>query len=120
MSDEWNRNTYGKCNYPNWHGHNYVIEVTVAGEPDPLTGYLIDLGALQDIIEICVIEPCDHRNLNTDVPFLQGVIPTSENLVKAFFERLKGPVEEACATGGKLISVKLFETERNIAEYRIT
>lgn len=120
MSDEWNRNTYGKCNYPNWHGHNYVIEVTVAGIPDPTTGYLIDLGTLQDIVETYVIEPCDHRNLNVDVPFLEGIIPTSENLVKAFFERLKGPVEAACATDGKLLSVKLYETERNITEFRIT
>jgi 6-pyruvoyltetrahydropterin/6-carboxytetrahydropterin synthase len=120
MSDDWNRITYGKCNYPNWHGHNYVIEVTVSGNPDPNTGYLIDLGKLQDLIEAYVIDPCDHRNLNLDVPFLNGIIPTSENLVKAFYERLKEPVEAACAAGGKLVSVKLFETERNIAEYRIT
>jgi len=120
MSDDWNRRTYGKCNYPNWHGHNYVIEVTVSGDPDPETGYLIDLGTLQDLIETYVIEPCDHRNLNLDVPFLNGIIPTSENLVKVFYDQLKVPVEAACAAGGKLISVKLFETERNIAEYRIT
>jgi 6-pyruvoyltetrahydropterin/6-carboxytetrahydropterin synthase len=120
MSDEWNRNTYGKCNYPNWHGHNYVIEVTVAGSPDPITGYLIDLGTLQHLIETHVIEPCDHRNLNMDVPFLNGIIPTSENLVQAFYNQLKESVESACAAGGKLISVKLFETERNIAEYRNT
>ena len=89
------------------------------GDPDPTTGYLIDLGALQQLIEEYVIEPCDHRNLNIDVPFLTGIIPTSENLVKAFYDQLKVPVERACAPGGKLVCVKLYETERNIAEYRI-
>lgn len=119
-SDQWNVQTFGKCNYPNWHGHNYVLEVTVVGEPDPDSGYLIDLGTLQQIVDQHIIEPCDHRNLNMDVPFLNGVIPSSENLVKAFYRELKEPVEKACATGGKLFSVKLYETERNIAEYRIS
>jgi len=119
-SDQWNAQTFGKCNYPNWHGHNYVLEVTVVGEPDPDSGYLIDLGTLQQIVDQHIIEPCDHRNLNMDVPFLNGVIPSSENLVKAFYMELKEPVEKACAIGGKLFSVKLYETERNIAEYRIS
>ncbi len=118
-SDEWNRERYGKCNLPNWHGHNYVLEVTVTGEIDPETGYLIDLGALQSLIELHVVEPCDHRNLNLDVDFLQGVIPTAENLAKAFFERLQAPVGQACSSRGRLFSVRLYETERNIAEYRI-
>lgn len=116
-SAEWNQETYGKCNYPNWHGHNYVIEVTVAGEPDKDTGYVIDLGKLKSIIREKVTEPCDHKNLNLDVPFLQGIIPTSENLVKLFFEELREEVEQASSQGSKLYSVKLFETERNIAEY---
>lgn len=116
-SDEWNRKIFGKCNYPNWHGHNYIIEVTVAGEPDPDTGYLIDLGDLKGIIEERVIEPCDHRNLNLDVDFLQGVIPSTENLVKAFYHQLKEDVERAAADGGLLYSVRLYETERNYAEY---
>ncbi len=116
-SEEWNRETYGKCNFPNWHGHNYVLEVTVAGEPDPKTGYVIDLGTLKSIIKKRITDPCDHRNLNLDVPFLQGVIPTSENLVKAFFEQLKADVEQSASDGSVLYSVKLFETERNIAEY---
>jgi 6-pyruvoyltetrahydropterin/6-carboxytetrahydropterin synthase len=118
-SDQWNSDTFGKCNYPNWHGHNYVLEVTVVGETDPDSGYLIDLGTLQLIVDTHVIEPCDHRNLNMDVPFLKGIIPSSENLVKAFYQQLKEPIEQACAPGGKLFSVKLYETERNIAEYRI-
>jgi len=118
-SDSWNRDTFGKCNHPNWHGHNYVMEVTVAGEPDPDTGYIIDLGVLQDLIDLYVIQPCDHKNLNLDVDFLKGIIPTSENLVKAFYNQLREPVENACAAGAKLVSIRLYETERNIAEYRI-
>lgn len=116
-SDEWNQQTFGKCNNPNWHGHNYVIEVTVAGEPDPQTGYVIDLGKLKAIIKEAILDPCDHKNLNIEVPFLEGVIPTSENLVKAFFHELEDSVNAAASGNSKLYSVKLFETERNIAEY---
>ena len=78
---------------------------------------MIDLGDLKSIINEKVLEPCDHRNLNIDVPFLEGVIPTSENLVKAFYDQLKDEVEAAASEGSILYSVKLFETERNIAEY---
>jgi 6-pyruvoyltetrahydropterin/6-carboxytetrahydropterin synthase len=117
-SDDWNRDTFGKCNYPNWHGHNYVLEVTVQGMPDPETGYVIDLGALKEIIERRIIDKCDHRNLNLDVDFLQGIIPSTENLVIAFYEQLKDEVEKHASTGSKLYKVKLFETERNFAEYR--
>jgi 6-pyruvoyltetrahydropterin/6-carboxytetrahydropterin synthase len=116
-SDEWNKETFGKCNNPNWHGHNYVIEVTVAGEPNPETGYVIDLGRLKSIINDRILEPCDHKNLNLEVEFLEGVIPTSENLVKAFFEELEEDVKEAAQGNSTLYSVKLYETERNIAEY---
>ncbi len=116
-SDEWNRNTFGKCNYPNWHGHNYVIEVTVAGEPDTESGFIIDLSELNKIIHDKILEPCDHRNLNLDVPFLKGILPTTENIVKVFFDELQAEVEAACVNDGKLYKVKLFETERNIVEY---
>ncbi len=116
-SEEWNQKTFGKCNNPNWHGHNYVIEVTVAGEADPETGYVIDLGKLKAIIKDRVLDPCDHKNLNVEVPFLEGIIPTSENLVKAFFDQLKSDVDSAAFGQSKLYSVKLYETERNIAEY---
>lgn len=116
-SDAWNAETYGKCNYPNWHGHNYYIEVTMAGNPDPDTGYVVDLGKLKNVIEEYVLKPCDHRNLNLDVPFLKGILPTAENLVVAFYERLKQPAEAISAAGSVLYSVKLYETERNIAEY---
>ena len=104
---------YGKCNHENWHGHNYVIEVVVAGEPDPETGYVIDLSDLKEIIEEQVVEKCDHKNLNLDVDFLAS----TENLVKAFYYQMKQPIEEACVEGGKLYSVRLHETERNSAEY---
>ena len=116
-SDEWNSKTFGKCNNPNWHGHNYVIEVTVAGEPNPETGYVIDLGNLKKIIKEKILDPCDHKNLNLEVPFLKGVIPTSENLVMAFFNELEDEVNQAASNTSRLHSVKLFETERNIAEY---
>lgn len=116
-SDEWNARVFGKCNNPNWHGHNYVIEVTVAGNPDPETGYVIDLGQLKNIIKEKIIEPCDHKNLNVEVPFLQGLIPTSENLAKAFFYELVEDVNGAASGASFLYSVRLLETERNIAEY---
>ncbi|MCC5914904.1 MAG: 6-carboxytetrahydropterin synthase [Balneolaceae bacterium] len=116
-SDEWNREIFGKCNNPNWHGHNYVIEVTVAGEADPETGYVIDLGKLKSIMKKRVLDPCDHKNLNLEVPFLKNVIPTSENLVKSFFTELQEDVDNAAYGSSKLYSVRLFETERNIAEY---
>ena len=116
-SDEWNRKTFGKCNNPNWHGHNYILEVTVAGQPDPETGYVIDLGTLKKIIQEKILDICDHKNLNIEVPFLEDIIPSTENLVKAFFEQLKDEVNSASGKNAKLYSVKLYETERNMAEY---
>ncbi len=115
--DEWNTVTYGKCNYANWHGHNYEIKVTVAGVPSKETGYVVDLGKLKKVINEKILEPCDHRNLNLDVPFLKGINPTSENLVIAFYHQLKHKVEEISSEGSKLYSVKLYETERNYVEY---
>ncbi|HZZ20788.1 MAG TPA: 6-carboxytetrahydropterin synthase [Opitutaceae bacterium] len=112
-SRAWNERMYGPCANPNGHGHNYVIEVTVSGLRDPETGYVIDLGVLKGIVEKAVIEPCDHRNLNKDVDFLKGVIPTAENLVVAFWGRIAPRIKS-----GTLHSVRLFETPRNSAEYR--
>jgi 6-pyruvoyltetrahydropterin/6-carboxytetrahydropterin synthase len=111
-SEAWNRDHFGPCNNPRWHGHNYVLEVTVKGEPHPETGYVIDLGLLRDVLQRAVIEPCDHRNLNEEVPFLHGIIPTSENLVIAFW----GQIAPALPSG-RLHCVRLFETPRNFAEY---
>lgn len=87
----------------------------MVGEPDPQTGYLIDLKELKDIMEEKVLKPCDHRNLNEQVPFLEGINPTSENLVKAFWAQLD---PEITNESRRLFCVKLFETPRNIAEYR--
>lgn len=112
-SDQWNRDTFGKCNSPNWHGHNYTLEVTVSGTPHPDTGYVIDLGVLSDIIEDRIVQHCDHANLNLDVDFLTGIMPTSENLVIAFWSRIEGHLPS-----GTLHSIRLYETERNVAEYR--
>lgn len=111
-SDEWNRDTFGLCNSPNWHGHNYVLEVTVAGEPDPDTGYVVDLARVKEIVEERVIRHVDHRNLNLDVDFLRGVLPSAENLCIAFWQRLDGHLP-----GGRLHGLRLYETERNFVDY---
>ncbi len=116
-SDVWNRETFGPCNHPNWHGHNYIIEVTVAGEPDPDTGYVVDLGKLKKVIESRIIKQCDHKNLNLDVDYLKGVIPSAENLARTFFFELKEDIRKITYKGD-LHSVRVYETERNIAEYR--
>lgn len=109
----WNRQQFGLCNNEGGHGHNYVLEVTVKGEPDPETGYLIDLSELKSIINKAVADRCDHRNLNTQVPFLKGIIPTTENLVIAFWDEIESHLRR-----GKLHCVRLYETPRNFAEYR--
>jgi len=109
LSDEENRRLYGKC--VNQHGHNYVLEVTVAGEIDPANGYVIDLKRLSDVICQEVVEHVDHRNLNTDVAWLAGNIPTAENLALAFWQRL-----EPALPAGLLHSVRVAETDKNWAE----
>ena len=111
-SDEWNRATFGKCNNPNWHGHNYTLEVTVAGEPDPETGYVVDLGLLKRVVEECVLSKVDHANLNLDVDFMQGVLPSTENFAVAIWNELAPAIP-----AGRLYRVRLYETERNLAEY---
>jgi 6-pyruvoyltetrahydropterin/6-carboxytetrahydropterin synthase len=110
LSDEENRRIYGKC--VNVHGHNYEVEVTVEGDVDPATGYVIDLKGLSDVIQSEVIQHVDHRNLNTDVAWLDGVMPTAENLAIAFWARL----EPALPTG-QLQSVRVGETDKNWAEF---
>ncbi len=112
-SDAWNRETFGKCNNPNWHGHNYVLEVTVAGEPDPDTGYVIDLGVLKGLVEEKIVDKVDHKNLNLEVDFLEGVLPSTENFIVAIWNELNEAVPS-----GRLHAVRLYETERNVAEYR--
>lgn len=112
-SDAWNQATFGRCNNPNWHGHNYRLEVTVAGEPDPETGFVIDLGDLKRIVQERVIDEVDHKNLNLDVSFMEGVLPSTENFVIAIWQQLVDALP-----AGRLHSVRLYETERNYAEYR--
>ncbi|HYR10873.1 MAG TPA: 6-carboxytetrahydropterin synthase [Longimicrobium sp.] len=112
LSDEENRRIYGLCNSPNWHGHNYELDVTVEGRPDPVTGYVVDLGVVRAAAE-SVIADLDHRNLNLDVPWLEGVIPSTENLVVAIWDRLKPRIPAE----GKLVRLVLWETPRNAAEY---
>jgi 6-pyruvoyltetrahydropterin/6-carboxytetrahydropterin synthase len=109
LSDAENQLLFGKC--ANLHGHNYVLEVVVAGEVDQATGYVFDLKELSDVICRRIIEDVDHRNLNTDVPWLQGRIPTAENLALAFWDRIRSELPE-----GMLRSVRLWETDKNWAE----
>lgn len=112
-SDERNWETYGKCNNPNGHGHNYDIEVTVAGVPPAETGMVIDLKKLSDIITEEIVERVDHKHLNLDVDFLRGIIPTAENMAVAFWKIL-----EKKLPAGKLYSIKLYESDNNFVEYR--
>lgn len=111
-SDAWNRNTYGKCNNPNFHGHNYKLEVTVAGEPDEETGYVVDLSEVKRIVNERVVAKLDHSNLNLDVDFLKGIMPSTENIAIAIWRQLEGSFPN-----GLLYCVRLFETENNMAEY---
>ncbi|HEX3730336.1 MAG TPA: 6-carboxytetrahydropterin synthase, partial [Opitutaceae bacterium] len=108
----WNERTYGLCTSPHGHGHNYILEATVAGIPDPDTGYVIDLVRLKDILHRAVADRVDHRNLNVDVAFLRGVIPTTENLVVAFWNEIAPRVR-----GGRLHALRLYETPRNFVDY---
>lgn len=112
-SPERNRRVFGDCANPNWHGHNYELEVTVEGEVDPETGFVIDLKALKELVEGKVIRDLDHRNLNVDVAWLAGVNPTTENLAVKIWERLAPELPE----GVRLVRVKLWETPRNYVEY---
>jgi 6-pyruvoyltetrahydropterin/6-carboxytetrahydropterin synthase len=109
----WNRTMYDKCDNPGGHGHNYAIEVSVRGKIDPETGMVIDLKKLKDIMRAAVVDRVDHKNLNTDVDFLRGVIPTAENLARCFWQELAPAISE-----GELYQVVLHETERNSVSYR--
>jgi 6-pyruvoyltetrahydropterin/6-carboxytetrahydropterin synthase len=111
-SQAWNEARYGLCTNPHWHGHNYVLEVTVRGTPDPETGYILDLGELKRILHTAVVDKCDHRNLNDEVDFLRGINPSTENLVIAFWQELEPHIH-----AGKLYRVRLYETPRNFAEF---
>jgi 6-pyruvoyltetrahydropterin/6-carboxytetrahydropterin synthase len=109
LSDDDNKRLFGKC--VNLHGHNYLLEVTVVGGIDPASGYVVDLKRLSDIISRRVVQDVDHRNLNTDVPWLSGLIPTAENLALTFWERLQPELP-----AGRLRTVRVWETDKNWAE----
>jgi 6-pyruvoyltetrahydropterin/6-carboxytetrahydropterin synthase len=109
-----NLKTFGKCANPNWHGHNYDLFVTVKGQPQEDTGYCIDLKYMSDIIEEHVLSKMDHRNLNLDVPFLEGKMTSCEIVVIAIWEQLEPYLSNE---EHQLHSIKLYETENNIVEY---
>lgn len=114
-SDEKNRTTFGKCSNRNWHGHNYQLFVTVAGQPDPLTGFVLDAKKLSVIVKEEVIDQVDHQNFNLDVDWIpKGIQPTTENIIIAFWNRLEGRINDL---GAKLYSLRLHETENIYAEY---
>lgn len=113
-SEEKNFEVFGKCSNKNWHGHNFEIFVTVKGVPNPDTGFVINLKDLSRIIKDEVVEALDHKNLNLDVPFLKGMLASTENIVIQVWELIKGSIVEA---GGELVKIKLVETENNYVEY---
>jgi len=111
-SSEKNQEMFGKCANPNFHGHNYEVEIKVTGYPDPETGILINLKYLKDIVENEVEERFDHKNLNLDCPEFKGRVPTVENICIVIYELLRPHIPEDLQ-----LSVKLYETPRNFAEY---
>jgi 6-pyruvoyltetrahydropterin/6-carboxytetrahydropterin synthase len=117
-SAEKNEQVFGRCSNRNGHGHNYTLEVTVAGEPDPVTGFVVDLKWLKDAIEDEVLSDWDHRHLNLEVEeFAAGeMMPTSENLAIAAWRRLKPAIE--AAKGAQLSRIRIYETPEIFAEYR--
>lgn len=112
FSDTKNEAIFDKCNNVNGHGHNYRLEVTVKGMPDPETGYVIDLKVLARIIDEEIIDKVDHKHLNHDVDFLSGIIPTAENLAVAFWRLIEPRI-----VSGQLFALKLFESDNNFVEY---
>jgi 6-pyruvoyltetrahydropterin/6-carboxytetrahydropterin synthase len=112
LSDEENSRLFGKCNNPNWHGHNYTLDVSVRGPVEDRTGYVIDLAVLKRIVEERAVDLIDHRNFNLDVPFMHGVIPTSENIIVAIWRELEPAVHP-----GTLSRLVLWETPNHYVEY---
>lgn len=107
-----NEEVFDKCNNPNGHGHNYILEVTIEGIPNLETGYVIDLKKLKKIMMENIEKHVDHKHLNYDVPFLKGIIPTVENIAVVFWQQLENKIED-----GKLFKIKLYETDSSYVEY---
>jgi 6-pyruvoyltetrahydropterin/6-carboxytetrahydropterin synthase len=114
-SKAMNEEVYGKCANENWHGHNYDLFVTVKGETDPETGYVLDLKLLSKLINSEIISKLDHKNINLDVPFMSGMIASTENLVFAIWNILAPKITSTFDC--ELHCIKLYETENNFAEY---
>jgi 6-pyruvoyltetrahydropterin/6-carboxytetrahydropterin synthase len=113
-SDEVNRTVFGKCSNPNWHGHNYVLWVTIKGEPSSEHGFVMNINILKEIILDKIINKIDHKNINLEVDFMNGKIATTENLAVAIWNELRQPIEKA---GALLHCIKIEETENNSIEY---
>jgi 6-pyruvoyltetrahydropterin/6-carboxytetrahydropterin synthase len=111
-SDEKNFEVFGKCSNPNFHGHNYVIETWIEGEIDPLTGYVIDLKQLKDLIRNEICERFDHRNLNLDCPEFAHLKPSAENIAVVSWNLLREKLDAKYK-----LTIKLWETENNVVEY---
>ena len=111
-SDKKNISFYGKCNNPNYHGHNYDLEVTVIGEVDQESGYLIDMKTLSDLIKVEILNKFDHKNLNLDVEDFKDLNPTAENIIKVIYNKLREKLDDTFE-----LKIKLYETERNIVVY---
>ena len=111
-TDEKNDAVFGKCNNPNYHGHNYELIVTLVGEPDPQTGYVYDMKILSDLIREQVIKHFDHKNLNLDTPYFKNLNPTAENIALVIWRILRQHIDNQLD-----LKVRLYETERNFVEY---
>jgi 6-pyruvoyltetrahydropterin/6-carboxytetrahydropterin synthase len=111
-SDSKNKEVFGKCNLPNYHGHNYILIVKVTGEIDDNTGYLIDMKILSDIIKEQVLDRFDHKNLNVDVPEFKALNPTAENIAIVVYNLLRPLISELLS-----LQIRLYETPRNFVEY---
>ena len=111
-SDEKNDAVFGKCNNPNWHGHNYELIVSLTGEIDPETGFVYDLKKLSDLISVKVLDRLDHKNLNLDVTEFKNLNPTAENIVIVIYNLLRDEIEQHLD-----LKILLYETERNFVEY---
>ena len=114
-SDEWNRETFGPCNNPNYHGHNYELDIFVEGPIDPDTGYVLDVGVLKRISEEAVVSRLDHRNLNLDIPWFRDRMASAENLAVYCWEQLAPRIPS-----GRLARLRLWETPRNFVDYEGT
>lgn len=113
-SDDKNLEVFGKCSNPNWHGHNYILHITVKGKINKETGFLVNLKELSKIIKQRVIEKLDHKNINIEVDFMKDKLASTENIAIGIWEQLEQPIKNL---GSQLHSVKLFETEKNFVEY---